>query len=172
MSPSKTKSPQKLRAHPRSEIIVAVVLATSIVLFTALLIWLMRPADQPSSTSSGAGTGGLFTRQPRAVLLVILTILAIAGLTYWLLRGRHRPRRWSARMTIAFGVVIVMIVSIVLGFIWPGGLIHHWPPQPKTETSPTPAPTPTTNAAVPTTKAAATPTSSAPAGTTATTGGK
>ena len=63
MSPPRRK--QTARIRPRSEVVVAVLVGVGIVVGTVLLIWLLRP----KSADGTPGTGGLFTRQPRFIIL-------------------------------------------------------------------------------------------------------
>jgi hypothetical protein len=88
MSPTTRTRKPTVRAHERSEIVTAVLVGAGIVLVVLLLIWLLRPAD-PTKT----GSGGLFTRQPRATLLVILGAGALAWALWWIRRGHRRPKR-------------------------------------------------------------------------------
>jgi len=134
MSPSRTRKPVA-HLRSRSEIVVAIAVGVGIVAATAFLVWAMRPG------TSTPGTGGMLSRQPRVTIFVILVgVLLAAGIT-WMLRGRRRPKRLDTRGAIALAVVVVTVVAIAAGIFWPGGLVHHWPPQPKTTpvTSPTPA---------------------------------
>ena len=154
MSPSRTRKPVASLGRPRSEIYVAIAVSAGIVLATLLLIWLMRPGN------ARAGTGGLFNRQPRVTLFVIVVVAIVALGIWWVRRGRHRPRRMNQRVATIGVIVIIAIGAIVAGILWPGGLIKHYAPVPKVtpETTPTtvPAVTPTTVApnstAPPTTK--------------------
>lgn len=158
MSPSRPRG-QYVPVRPRSEVYVAIAVAAGIVIGTALLIWLMRPAQ-----AGVPGTGGLFTRQPRLTLLVIGTLLAIGGVIWYVLTHR-KQRRFGEWGTIAIGSGIVVVIAVLLGIFWPGGVVKHYasvgnivPQTPSTTPATTPATTPTTNAppttaAPPTTKA-------------------
>lgn len=123
--------------RPRSEVITAVVVGVGIVLGTILLIWLMRPG-----TANDDSTGGLMTRQPRVWLLLASTLAALVAAAAWLIRGKRRPRRGNRRTWVAATSVAIVAGAIVLGILWPGGLIHHWPPQPKLDQTQTPNTTP------------------------------
>jgi heme/copper-type cytochrome/quinol oxidase subunit 4 len=156
MSPSRARG-QYVQVRPRSEIYVAVATGAGIVLATALLIWLMRPG-----TAGVAGTGGLFNRQPRITILVVLTLAAIGGVVWYVFTRRRRWRfgQWG---TIAIASALIVVIAVVLGIIWPGGIVKHYSTfpsvhTPPTATTPTTGATPTTNAprttaATPTTKA-------------------
>jgi len=122
MSPSRTR-PQFVPSRPRSEIYTAVAVAVAIVAGTALLVWLIRPG-----TPGIPGGGGLFNRQPRSTILVILTALLLVAAVSYLLRGRRRPTRLGTRGAIAVGVLA--------GIFWPGGVIKHYPSQPKFSDTP------------------------------------
>jgi hypothetical protein len=136
MTPSRRK--QTARVRPRSEVVVAVLVGVGIVAATVLLIWLMRPKS-PDGTP---GTGGLFTRQPRFILLLVLAVIVTATVILYLQRGRRRPKKMKAGTSIAIATVVVVAAAVLAGIFWPGGLVRHWPPQPKA--SPTPDTTPAT----------------------------
>jgi hypothetical protein len=126
MSPTKPKRrKQTARLRPRSEVVVAVVAAVSIVVATLLLIWALRPA-----TPGVPGTGGIITRQPRFFVWLVVCGSVIAGVIMWLLRGRRRPRRWPPKVTIPVAVGILVLGSILAGIFWPGGLIKDYPSRP------------------------------------------
>src|SRR5262249_12964908 len=119
MSPSRSRQ-QYVAVRPRSEVYVAIAAAAGIILGTALLIWLMRPG-----TSGVAGTGGLFTRQPRLTWLVILTLLAIGGVIWYVL-SHHRNWRFGEWGTIAIASGVVIVLAVIIGIIWPGGIVKHY----------------------------------------------
>jgi hypothetical protein len=125
MSPS-ARRPQRqqfVQARPRSEVVTAVAVSAAIVIGTALLVWLMRPG------SPGVpGGGGLFNRQPRMTILVLLTAAVIGGLILYVVRRRHPPR-FGTRGSIGIGSAGAVVLAVVAGIFWPGGVIHHWPPQ-------------------------------------------
>jgi hypothetical protein len=155
MSPSRSRG-QYVPVRPRSEIYIAIAVASGIVLGTALLIWLMRPG-----TSGVAGTGGLFTRQARLTWLIVVTLLAIGGVIWYVLSRRRRWRfgEWG---TIAIASGVVVLIAVIVSIIWPGGIVRHYSSPkaptpapavtPTTIATPTTRPTPTT-AVTPTTKA-------------------
>jgi peptidoglycan biosynthesis protein MviN/MurJ (putative lipid II flippase) len=148
MSPTRTRKPV-VRSRARSEIVVAVAVGLAIVLGTVLLIWLLRPGAPGQH-----GSGGLFSRQPRATLFVVITLAVLGGAIWWVLR--HRIRRVSRGLAIVLCCVVVLGGAAVVASLWPGGVIHHWQSQPSVNQSPppTPPPTPTTaKRATPTTKA-------------------
>jgi peptidoglycan biosynthesis protein MviN/MurJ (putative lipid II flippase) len=160
MSPSRSRG-QYVPVRPRSEVYVAVAVAAGIVIGTALLIWLMRPND-----SGVPGTGGLFTRQPRVTLLVIVTLLAI-GSVIWYVLSRRKSWRFGEWGTIAIASGVIVVGAVILGIFWPGGVVRHYTSFPNIPSTPTttPATTPTTSKPKPTTKptptTAATPTTKA-----------
>jgi hypothetical protein len=123
MSPSRTRQ-QFVPARPRSEVIAAVAVGVGIAGGTVLLIWLMRPGG-----TGVAGGGGLFNRQPRMTMLIVLTAAALGGLVLWVRRGR-RPKRLGERGSIVVGSLVVIAVAVVAGIFWPGGVVRHWPKAP------------------------------------------
>ena len=168
MSPSTRTRKPTVRAHERSEIVTAVLVGAGIVLVVLLLIWLLRPADPTKS-----GSGGLFTRQPRATLLIFLGAGVLAWALWWVRKGHRRPKRLDNRRGMVIVSVVVIVGIVLAGIFWPGGLVRHWPKQPKpvsqTNTSsssvaPTTSPGSTTKGSTAPTTVAAT--------TTPTTGGK
>jgi hypothetical protein len=154
MSPSRSRG-QYVPLRPRSELYVAIAAAAGIILGTALLIWLMRPG-----TSGAPGTGGLFTRQPRLTWLVIITLLAIGGVIWYVL-SRRKTWRFGEWGTIAIASGVVIVIAVIVGIFWPGGIVKHYDSSPSITPSPgtTPATTPATTPS-PTTKP--TPTTAAP----------
>jgi hypothetical protein len=127
MSSARTRRTQTLPPrHSRRDVVVAVLVGTGIVVVTALLVWLMRPGD------GGPGTGGLFNRQPRATLLVFLALAAFGLAAWWILRPGSR---WRSRAAVALPVAggVIVVGSIVAGFVWPGGLLRHPEPVPDLE---------------------------------------
>lgn len=178
MSPSRTR-PQFVPSRPRSELFTAIAVSAGIVVGTALVIWLIRPG-----TAGVPGGGGLFNRQPRMTILVLLTAAVLAVVVTYLFRGRRRPRKISPARAAGIGSVVVIALGVLAGIFWPNGVIHHYPKAPKVSETPVtnpavnPVTTPTTapkkSATSPTTaKGGATttvPASTAPTtGTTATT---
>ncbi len=146
--PQRQQRQQFVPARPRSEVITAVAVSAGIVITTALLVWLIRPG-----TPGVAGGGGLFNRQPRITILVLLAAAVLAGMVFYVLRRRHPPR-FGTRGSIAIGSVITVGAAVVAGIFWPGGVIRHWPPQFKLpDVTPTsvPSSTPTTKAGTATT---------------------
>jgi hypothetical protein len=135
---------------------VAVLGATAVVVCTAIAIWMLRPG------SLTPGTGGIAHRQPRATWLVAGTVVAIvAGVAYVL-----RSRRWRRHLVPAIAAVVVgsLVLAVVVGALWPSGLLHQYrslvgPNDFQTETTPAP---PTTAPGATTAPNATT----APAGTT------
>ena len=146
MSPTRRQGFQPGR--PRSELYVAIAVGAGIVLGTSLLIWLMRPG------SAGVpGGGGLLNRQPRMTLLVLLAA-AVVGLVVSFVVRRKKPLRFGTRGSIAAGSGIAVVLAVLAGIFWPGGVIRHWPTlsNPTPVTTPAPTSTPTTKPATSTTK--------------------
>jgi amino acid transporter len=110
----------------------------AIVLATALLIWLLRPG--PTGIPA---TGGVMNRQPRASWLIV-GALAVGGFAAWfvLRRGGRARRRARSILTISFVVLIICTVGV--GLVWPGGLLRH-------DVAPAAEPEPTTTPSTPTT---------------------
>lgn len=122
MSPTSArtrKQRQQLHTRPRSEIVVAVLGASAVVLFTVFAIWMLRPG------SVTPGTGGIAHRQPRATWLVAGTVVVlVAGVAYVL-----RSRRWRRHLVPAIAAVVVvsLVLAAVVGALWPSGLLDHYP---------------------------------------------
>jgi hypothetical protein len=131
MSP--TRRQQFVPSRPRSELIGAVAVGVGIVAGTILIIWLIRPG-----TAGVPGGGGLVARQPRMTILLALAAAAIGVVVALVGRARHRPR-FGSRGAIAVGSATVVVLAVVGGIFWPGGVVRHWPKLPKL------APTPSTN---------------------------
>jgi magnesium-transporting ATPase (P-type) len=158
MSPPRTRQRQQfVPSRPRAEVITAVAVAVAIVAGTLLLIWLMRPGKV-----GVPGGGGLLSRQSRMTILLVLTAAALLGVFFWVRSGRRRPKRLGQRGAIIAGSAVVIVLAILGGIFWPGGVVRHWPNQPKI------ANTPATNPiSVPsTTPATAAPSTTAKTGTT------
>jgi peptidoglycan biosynthesis protein MviN/MurJ (putative lipid II flippase) len=117
MSPSRTRRPVKHRS--RSEVLTAVAGAAAVVLVTVVLIWLLRPGAPGTE-----GTGGLASRQPRAAWLVGLALGALIVFTWWAVR---RQQQWRGKLIVVLGCgwLIVALVAVLGGILWPGGLLRH-----------------------------------------------
>jgi hypothetical protein len=150
MSPSRGRK-QFVPSRPRSEVITAVLVSLGSIAGTALLIWLMRPG-KPGIP----GGGGLMSRQPRVTILIILTGAAILAVVLIVTR-RRRKTKLGAQKTIALGLVMVLLIATLGGIFWPGGVVRHWPKQPKFDqtpvTVPSSVPSTTSGAKVPGTTA-------------------
>lgn len=141
MSPAKSTRRQPLpHRRSRADIMKAAGAGAAIVLATSLLIWLLRPG--PVGIPA---TGGVMNRQPRASWLIV-GALAVGGLAAWFVLRRGGRRRARAMLAISFAVIIG--ITVVVGIIWPGGLLRHDvapPAEPEPTTTPTTTPTtPTT----------------------------
>jgi hypothetical protein len=166
VSPSRSKRRQPLpKQHSRQEIVTAALAALGVVVFTVVAIWMLRPGEP-----FVPGTGGIAHRQPRATWLVVGAIALAIAVTVWLLRSRRFANRRPLALSLALGIIVV--VAVVIGIVWPSGLLRHY--QSLTpETVPSTAPAPSTTAAGATTTApggtTAPSATTAPAGTTAAT---
>ena len=129
MSPTRSRKTTARIGHSRRDVVVATLVSVGIVAATLLLIWLLRP---PGATP---GTGGLFARQPRATLLVILTCLVIGVVLFSVIRGR-RFRGRNRRLLGSTATIVLVIAAVAAGIFWPDGLIRHWPRQPKVSDTP------------------------------------
>jgi hypothetical protein len=152
MSP--TRRQQFVPSRPRSELIGAIAVGVGIVAGTILIIWLIRPG-----TAGVPGGGGLVARQPRMTILLALAAAAIGVVVALVGRARHRPR-FGSRGAIAVGSATVVVLAVVGGIFWPGGVVRHWPKLPKL------APTPSTNPLPSTPLTTATPGTTVKTGTT------
>ena len=141
MSPARSKRQAALpHKRDRADIVKAVAVAAAIVLVTALLVWLLRPG--PPGVPA---TGGLMNRQPRASWLVGLAI-GVAGIaTWWILTRSSRRTRERAKVILPIVLGVVLIATVVGGFLWPGGLLRHDVAPPKPEPTPS-STTPTSGA--------------------------
>jgi hypothetical protein len=147
MSPTKTRKAPARIGHTRRDVVIATLVAVGIVVGTILLIWLLRP---PGTTP---GTGGLFARQPRATLLVVVTAIVIGVVLFSVIRGRRFQGR-NKPLLGSTATIVVVIAAVVAGIFWPDGLIRHWPKQPKIVNTPAtdttvPGTTPATTAPAP-----------------------
>jgi hypothetical protein len=143
MSPSRTRKPVT-RTRPRHEVIIAVAAGVGIVAGTVLLVWLIRPGEP-----GVAGSGGLFSRQPRVTMLVIGAGIVLAGALWWLFRGRRRPRNLSNRARVIIAGAVVVGGAVLLGIFWPGGVVRHYQSLTQIKEAPTlpPDTTPATTSA-------------------------
>jgi len=128
----------------RADILKAAGVGAAIVLATSLLIWLLRPG--PVGIPA---TGGVMNRQPRASWLIVGALVA-GGLAAWFVLRRGGRRRARTILTISF--VVIIGISVVVGVIWPGGLLRHdvapaAEPPPTTTPATTPTPPTTTRPA-------------------------
>jgi len=165
MSPARSKRQSIPHRRSRADIVKAVGAGAGIVAATALLIWLLRPG--PAGIPA---TGGLMNRQPRASWLVGGG-LGVAAAATWFILSNRRSMRSRAKVLVPAALAVVLVATVALGFVWPGGLLRHDvapPPIPKTPTTTTVARLSTTTSH-PTSTAGASTSSSAPT-TTPTTG--
>ena len=136
------KAPAYAR-RARREVLEAAAAVVAILAATGLRIWAMRP-------------GGIAGRQPRAILLGLIT-LAVLALAGWLLAAPGR--RFDARrpLALALAAAIALAVAVVGALAWPDGIIVDEPtpptrvPDPITDTGP-PIEVPTTAPASETTQ--------------------
>ena len=166
MSPSRTRKPVA-HLRSRSEVVVAVLVGVGIVLATVFLIWAMRPGS-----ANQVGTGGIMSRQPRVSLFIVLAALAMFGAIMWVLRGRRRPKKMNRRTAVIATVIVVGAAIVVGAIFYPGGLVRHWPAQPKVTPNTEPTSTvPVGTTARPGTTVHPSPTTAKPATTATTTKG-
>jgi hypothetical protein len=136
MSPARSKRQPVPHRRSRADVVRAVGAGAGIVVTTSILIWLLRPG--PAGIPA---TGGLMNRQPRASWLVGTAIGVAVVATWWILRGSRRAQgREKLILPITLGVVLV--ATVVAGFLWPGGLLRH-------DVAPAPEPTTTTTTTKP-----------------------
>jgi len=159
MSPARSKRQSIPHRRGQADIVKAVGAGALIVAATALLIWLMRPG--PPGIPA---TGGLINRQPRASWLVGGGIGVAAIAVWFILRGR-RSLRARAKVLLPVAVGVVLVATVGVGFVWPGGLLRHDvapPPVPKAPTTTTTVARPSTTSTQTTSSAGASTSSSAP----------
>jgi hypothetical protein len=162
-------SPRRGRGHhpvvtrSRREVVTAAGGSAAVVIVTALLIWLMRPGPQFS-----VGTGGLFHRQPRVTWLVVMALIVVGVLVWTALRPDSTVKR--RELVVGAGSAAVLVAAVVGGIKWPGGLVHHYPSQPKV-TVPATTVAPVTTASTPTTVAGSSSTTPTTAAAPTSTGG-
>ena len=74
-----------------------------------------RPVDlAPAARDPSAcpGKGGLFARQPRVTLLVVLTIAALGGWAAYILRRRHDPPL-GRKGALALGRIVLVVLAVI-----------------------------------------------------------
>jgi CDP-diglyceride synthetase len=144
VSPSRARARRATakRTRSRQEIVTAAVGAVAVVAVTALAIWAMRPG------SAIAGTGGIAHRQPRATWLVVGAIALAIGVTWYVRKSRRWQRSDAAN---AIALVVIVVGAVLIGILWPKGLLRHY-----ASAEPPPASTTTTTRGTTTTTAAAT----------------
>jgi cytochrome bd-type quinol oxidase subunit 2 len=124
MSPAKGRRHPVPRRRERREVLKAVAGAVSVLVVTAFTIWALRPG--PSSRFDNGG-GGIFNRQPRVSWLFVLTIAAIIGFGWWVMKSQGRPRKRRSAW-LSSGLVLIVGVALVAGLMWPGGLLRKYQP--------------------------------------------
>jgi nitrate reductase gamma subunit len=138
MSPSRARRRQPVpKQRSRAEIATAVAAATAVVVFTVFAIWMLRPG-----APFVPGTGGIAHRQPRATWLVAGAILAAVLAVVFIRRNRRFRNNWRAATAVA--LVLVLVIAVVVGVLWPSGLLRHYvslTPPPTTPTTVTGAST-------------------------------
>ena len=116
----------------RRDLLIAIGAGVFIVGATALVIWTLRP-------------GGIADRQPRSSWLFAISLLAIVIACYVILRPGSRVKA-DHRIALAVSIGAILVVTALVGVLWPNGLLRHTPTVatvPTTPTSPTPT-SPTT----------------------------
>lgn len=126
---------------------VAVLGVACVVGLTSLAVWAMRPG-----TPDDYGlTGGIANRQPTATWLVVLSAAALVGSVLFF-RSRAAAGRGPARRPwLGVSHLVIVAAAVIIGFVWPGGLLRHGPPPPTDLvpadlTTVAPIPTPTSTA--------------------------
>ncbi len=144
MSPARSKRKPKPLGRDRIEIVKAVGISVAILIFTAIVVWLLRPG--PPGIPA---TGGLMNRQPRVSWLIGMALGAGALATWWVLRKSPRAKK-RAKVVLPITFAVILALTVVGGFLWPGGLLRHdVAPEPIPEEEP--EPTPSTSAPAQTT---------------------
>jgi hypothetical protein len=139
MSPARSKRTPIVHRRSRTEVVRAAGVAAAIILATALIVWLMRPG--PKGT---LGTGGIMNRQPRSSAVVIGALILGAIVAWFVLRVSHRARgKEKVVLPIALGAVLV--AAVVVGIVWPDGLLRRDVAPPPPVTTPRTVPTTTTS---------------------------
>ena len=124
MSPAKGRKKVVPKRRDREEILVAVGGAVAVVVLTLLAIWGLRPGDNFDGSD-----GGILSRQPRVSWLAVGCVVALGAFVYYAMKGK--PKNSNRRRTIlACGSVGILLLACVLGFFWPGGLLHTYTPIP------------------------------------------
>jgi cytochrome bd-type quinol oxidase subunit 2 len=136
----------------RRELSIAIGVAAGIVGGSALMIWLLRP-------------GGLADRQPRSSWLVALSLIAAIAAVWTILR-RAEDRGINLPLWLGGSLAGILVVAIVVGIVWPSGLLRHTPPAITVPAETTTQPTATTAAGATTTTKPGTSTSATGATTT------
>ncbi|HEX4490468.1 MAG TPA: hypothetical protein VH914_04595 [Acidimicrobiia bacterium] len=131
----------------RRELTIAVGVAAGIVVGTAIMVWLLRP-------------GGMADRQPRSSWVIGLALLA-AIVAVWLVVSNADRRDLNAPVWIGGSLAGILVLAIVIGLVWPHGLLRH---------TPTPITAPPTQTTQPTSSTTPTASTTAPTGSTATPG--
>ncbi len=128
----------------KKEKIQAILGVAAVVGFTTLCIWAVRPG----APDYYGLTGGIASRQPKATILVIGSLLAI-GISIVMFRKWAADGRGPKRQPwLGVSHLVIVAVALAAGFFWPGGLLRH---RPGTETPNIPDITvpPLTNSTVP-----------------------
>ena len=124
MSPARGRPKTIPRRRERREVLKAVAGSVSVLVLTAFAIWALRPG--PSSRFDNGG-GGIFNRQPRVSWLFVLTIAAVVGFGWWVTKSQGRPRKRRSAW-LSSGLVLIVGVAVVVGVMWPGGLLRKYQP--------------------------------------------
>jgi hypothetical protein len=123
VSPAKGRKKVIPKQRDRREILLAVGGAAAVVVLTLLAIWGMRPGDD-----FDGGDGGILSRQPRVSWLAVGCVVALGAFVYWAMKGK--PKNSNRKRTIlASGSVGILLIAGLLGFFWPGGLLHTYQPD-------------------------------------------
>lgn len=123
MSPAKGRKKVVPKQRDRREIVLAVGGAVAVVVLTLLAIWGLRPGDDFDGSD-----GGILSRQPRVSWLALGCVVALGAFVYYAMKGKPKDSN-RKRTILACGSVGILLLACVLGFFWPGGLLHTYQPD-------------------------------------------
>jgi hypothetical protein len=124
MSKAKGRKKAVPKRRDRRELMLAVGGAAAVVVLTLLAIWGLRPGDNFDGSD-----GGILSRQPRVSWLTLGCVVALGAFVYYAMQGKPKDSN-RKRTILACGSVGILLIAGVLGFFWPGGLLHTYTPVP------------------------------------------